>query len=54
MYEETRVYTTTTKQQHGTQPTVYVDSPNININFDFNYLRTLPGLLKLIAVVSNI
>lgn len=57
MYDETRVYTTTTttRQQQYVPPTaVYVDDgPVFSVNLDTGYLRTLPGVLKLIAVVRE-
>lgn len=55
MYEETRVYTTTTGRQEYTPAQQYTfDSPQFNINLDLNYVRTLPGLLKCLAIVGLI
>lgn len=54
MYEETRVYTTTTGRQDYIPAQHYytVDAPQFKINLDLNYVRTLPGLLKCLAIVS--
>ncbi|KAL3077288.1 hypothetical protein niasHS_013277 [Heterodera schachtii] len=55
MYEETRVYTTTTGARWV--PTVpNYDGGNVQFNpwLDTSYLRTLPGLLKVIVIVFNL
>ncbi|KAI1718659.1 membrane-associating domain-containing protein [Ditylenchus destructor] len=54
MYEETRVYSTTTGARYVPSHTTY-ESPtaDLNINLDLNYLRTLPGLLKCIQIAFD-
>lgn len=52
MYEETRVYTTTTGARWAPTDT-YVASSNLSLWLDCGYLRTLAGLLKLIVIILN-
>lgn len=51
MYEETRVYTTTTRQEYV--PTFGTSRPEIDINLDLSYLQTLPGLLKCLQIAFD-
>uniref|UniRef100_A0A914HW22 MARVEL domain-containing protein n=1 Tax=Globodera rostochiensis TaxID=31243 RepID=A0A914HW22_GLORO len=55
MYEETRVYTTTTGARWVPAGPAY-DGGNVEFNpwLDTSYLRTLPGLLKVIVIVFNL
>src|SRR3954468_22982396 len=51
MYEETRVYTTTTRQDYV--PAYGTSRPTIDISLDLGYLQTLPGLLKCLEIAFN-
>jgi len=51
MYEETRVYSTTTRQEYV--PTFGTSRPAIDINLDLSYLQTLPGLLKCLQIAFD-
>jgi hypothetical protein len=56
VYEETRVYTTSTGQRWVPAGPAYAyDGGNVECNpwLDTSYLRTLPGLLKLIVICFN-
>jgi len=54
MYEETRVYTTTTGVggSRWVPATEYATS-DFNAYMDCSYVRTLPGLLKVIVIILN-
>ena len=47
MYEETRTYTTATRAEYVPA----FEASTINPNLDLDYLRTLPGMLKCLAIV---
>ena len=54
MYEETRVYTTTTGRQEYLPAQHYgINGPQFDINFDSSYISTLPGLLKCLAIILD-